>query len=284
MFYVPMIARVCLTALVVASCAASAYAARASSKAVISPSIADVAYGTASRQMLDVYAPEDAHNAPIIVMVHGGGWAMGSKSSRNVVNNKVRHWLPKGYIFVSVGYRLIPDANPLEQADDVANALATVQAKAAKWGGDPSRIVLMGHSAGGHLVALISADRSIADKAGVKPWLATISIDSAALNVATVMNRGRPELYENAFGDDPAFWAKASPTLRLTSAVPPMLMVCSSLRQMTCNQAREFAEKADGDVEVMPIALRHMPINTELGADNDYTKGVDAFLNKLGLP
>lgn len=284
MFYVPMIARVFLAGLVVAFCAVSAYAARSSSKAALSPSIADMPYGTAARQMLDVYAPEDAHNAPIIVMVHGGGWAMGSKSSKNVVANKVRHWLPKGYIFVSVGYRLIPEANPLEQADDVAKALATVQEKAAAWGGDPSRIVLMGHSAGGHLVALISADHSIAENAGAKPWLATISIDSAALNVATVMNRGRPELYQKAFGDDPAFWTKASPTLRLRSTVPPMLMVCSSLRQMTCNQAREFAAKANGEVEVMPIALRHMPINTQLGANNDYTRSVDVFLNKLGLP
>lgn len=280
MVSLPIIARVFLAGIVITSWAASAYAARVLPKA----SLADASYGPSSRQSLDVYAPDNARNAPIIVMVHGGGWAEGSKSSKNVVSNKVRHWLPKGYIFVSVGYRLVPEVNPLEQADDVAKALATVQERAASWGGDPSRIVLMGHSAGGHLVALISADRSIADKAGATPWLATISIDSAALNVATVMNNGRPELYRRAFGDDPKFWAEASPTLRLKSPVPPMLMICSSLRQMTCNQARQFADRADGKVEVLPIALRHMPINARLGTDTNYTRQVDDFLTGLGLP
>jgi acetyl esterase/lipase len=246
--------------------------------------IRDVAYGSSPRQSLDVYLPDRPHNAPIIVMVHGGGWAIGSKSSRSVVENKVRHWLPKGYIFVSVGYRLIPEANPLEQADDVAEALAMVQKKAAAWGGDSSKIVLMGHSAGGHLVALLTADDAIAKKAGAKLWLATISIDSAALNVSTIMNNGRPELYRNAFGDDPKFWKEASPIARITSPVPPTLLVCSSLRRITCNQAREFAEKAGENVKVLPVALRHMPINEKLGANNRYTRDVDAFLKSVGLP
>ena len=73
----------------------------------------DLAYGSDPAQRLDVYRPGNAQNAPVIFMVHGGGWARGDKEAAGVVNNKVEHWLPKGYIVVSVGYRLVPQVTPL---------------------------------------------------------------------------------------------------------------------------------------------------------------------------
>ncbi len=244
----------------------------------------DISYGSDAKQRLDVYLPEKPNNAPLIVMIHGGAWASGSKSAKNVVDNKVRHWVPKGYIFVSLDYRLIPEANPLEQADDVSKALAYVQKMAGTWGGNSQKIVLMGHSSGAHLAALMSADPSIVTRQGAKPWLATIALDSGAYNVSRIMKNRRPALYEKAFGSDPDFWRQASPFFRLNGTVPPMLLVCSSLRRISCNQADAFATKAGNAVEVLPVALRHAPINAELGLDNGYTGNVDRFLNKLGLP
>jgi arylformamidase len=243
----------------------------------------DVAYGSAPEQRMDVYLPSEAKGAPIIVMVHGGAWRAGSKSAAGVVDNKVAHWLPRGFVFVSVETRLVPKADPLEQARDVAAALASVQRKASGWGGDASKIVLMGHSAGAHLVALVSADRSLAVQAGVKPWAGTVALDSAAYDMTVIMKQRHAKFYDNAFGADPAFWARVSPSLQVKGNSPPMLLVCSSLRSNSCPQAEGFAAKAGKGAKVLPVALRHGPINAELGKESAYTRQVDAFIASIGL-
>lgn len=247
----------------------------------------DIAYGSDPAQRMDVYRPANAQNAPVIFMVHGGGWARGDKEAAGVVNNKVDHWLPKGYIVVSVGYRLVPQVTPLVEADDVARALAFAQGKAKSWGGDPARFVLMGHSAGAHLVSLLSADPSLATRVGAGSWLGTVALDSAAYNVVQIMEQRHFPLYDKAFGNDRGLWRDASPTLRLTRAPVPMLLVCSSRRDDSCAQATGFAEKATalgGRVKVVPVDLRHGEINTQLGASGGLTAQVDAFLQSLQLP
>src|SRR5215510_763085 len=97
----------------------------------------NVAYGADLEQRFDVYLPAHPDHAPILFMVHGGGWRRGDKDNPGVIENKVAHWVPQGVIFVSVNYRMLPEADPLTQADDVALALAKVQDLAAGWGGDP---------------------------------------------------------------------------------------------------------------------------------------------------
>jgi acetyl esterase/lipase len=130
-----------------------------------------VAYGGDAAQRFDVYAPREAKGAPVIFMVHGGSWFYGDKRETAVVEHKVERWAPKGYVFISVNYRMVPKADPLEQARDVARALAFAQSRAKEWGGDPSKFILMGHSAGAHLVGLLSANPAEAVKLGAKPWL-----------------------------------------------------------------------------------------------------------------
>jgi arylformamidase len=76
----------------------------------------------------------------------------------------------QGYVLVSTNYRLLPAARPLEQAGDVARALALVQKQAPQWGADPKRLVLMGHSAGAHLAMLLHASPDMAAKAGAQRW------------------------------------------------------------------------------------------------------------------
>jgi len=249
---------------------------------------ADLAYGPDPRQRLDVYHPANAVNAPVIFMVHGGGWTRGNKGLWRVVKNKVGHWVGKGYLLVSTNYRMVPSADPVTQADDVARALAFVQTRLKSWGGDPARIVLMGHSSGAHLVALLTADPSIAARAGASPWLATVSLDSAAMNVDQLMRRRHLGLYDQVFKNDPGFWREASPTLRLTGKpVAPLLAVCSSQRLDSCPQAQGFAARAKqfgGRAEVLPVDLSHPQINAYLGTPGAYTSAVDAFLASLGLP
>jgi acetyl esterase/lipase len=248
----------------------------------------DLAYGSDPAQKMDVYRPANAQNAPVIFMVHGGGWRRGDKEAAGVVNNKVEHWLPKGYIVVSVGYRLVPQVTPMGEAQDIAQALAFAQGKARSWGGDPSRFVLMGHSAGAHLVSLLTSAPSIATNAGAGPWLGTVVLDSAAYNVVDIMQKRHFGLYDEAFGSDQQLWRDASPILRLTKAPVPMLLVCSSQRADSCAQAQAYADKAKslgGRVSVYPIDMRHGEINAQLGAPGqDLTAQVDNFLHSLNLP
>lgn len=252
----------------------------------------DIAYGPAPRHKLDVYRPADdrkeATGAPLIVMVHGGAWITGDKAAAGVVTNKLTHWVTQGGVLVSINYRLVPVAGPVEQADDVARALAHIQAHAAQWGADPATLVLMGHSAGAHLVALVAADAAIAARAGAKPWRATIALDSAAFDVTKIMAERHPGFYDKAFGADPAYWREASPLLRLTTQLAaPLLAVCSSQRRDACPQAEVFADRAatlgGARVTVLPVDLSHGEINTLLGTPGTYTADVQAFIASLGL-
>lgn len=247
----------------------------------------DVAYGTDPAQRLDVYLPPKAKAAPVIFMVHGGAWMVGNKAAAKVVDNKVAHWLPQSVAFVSINYRLSTSPQVLDQVDDVARALALVQAKAPAWGLDASRVLVMGHSAGAHLVALLSSDPALAAAHGVRPWLGTVSLDSAALDVPQIMQRRHYGFYDRVFGSDPAYWASTSPFTRLsgTPAVP-MLLVCSTQRRDSCPPAQAFAAKANGlggKTLVLPVDLSHGDINGNLGLDSVYTQAVDDFMHQLRL-
>lgn len=245
----------------------------------------DLPYGPHPAQRYDLYLPAAAHQAPIIFMVHGGGWRTGDKASASVVDNKVAHWLRRGYALVSTNYRLLPAADPLEQARDVAAAFTEVQRQAPGWGGDPARMVLMGHSAGAHLVSLLASDARLAQ--GVTPWLGAVALDSAAFDIPRIMNQPHFALYDDAFGRDPAFWQAASPLLQLQRGAKPLLAVCSTRRAEACAQADAFARKAEVlgvSVTVLRQDLSHRQINQALGKDPAYTAAVDAFLRRLGLP
>jgi arylformamidase len=247
----------------------------------------DLAYGTDPQQRLDVYLPAQAKRAPIIFMVHGGAWMIGDKGASAFVSNKVAHWLPKGYILVSSNYRMSRQPNPLDQTDDIARALAFVQSKAPSWEGDPTRILLLGHSAGAHLVSLLAADPRIVTSKGGTAWLGTIVLDSAAYDLVEIMQRKHPRIYDRAFGKDPTFWTDASPYRRLTAAPAPMFLVCSTKRSDACPPAQTFASKAielGGKVTVLPVDMKHGELNKELGLPSDYTTTIENFMRTLGLP
>ncbi len=249
----------------------------------------DIAYGSDAAQQLDVYRPADAKDAPVIVMVHGGAWITGDKGLAGVVKNKVARWVALGYVLVSINHRLVPQAGPIEQAEDVARALSFVQCHAASWGADAAKLVLMGHSAGAHLVALVTADPSFAARAGAQPWRGTVALDSAAFDVTKIMKDRHPGFYDQAFGADPGYWRAASPLLRLNDKLAaPLLAVCSSQRSNSCAQADAFAARAatlhGARVKVLPVDLSHGEINDLLGEPSAYTADVQAFIESLGLP
>lgn len=250
----------------------------------------DVPYGRDPKQRMDIYLPTDTQGsgpAPVIFMVHGGAWRTGDKRMGRVVDNKTARWLPRGFVFVSVNNRLLPEADPLDQVRDVAQALAVAQGQASGWGADPQQFILMGHSAGAHLVALLAASPTLASEAGAKPWLGTVALDSAALDVAPIMQRKHYKLYDPAFGTDPAFWRAASPMQQLQSGAKPVLAVCSSRREESCEQARGFVAHAGAlgvRAQVLPQDLSHGDINAQLGLPGGYTQAVEAFMASLSAP
>ena len=137
------------------------------------------------------------------------------------------------------------------------------------------------------MVSLLASDPSIAQEHGARPWLGTVALDSAAFDVSTIMARRHFGFYDRVFRDDPAYWRDTSPIHRLKAAPQPMLLVCSSERRASCPQARMFADKVTslgGRAELFPVALSHKQINERLGTDGAYTRGVDTFLQSLGLP
>ncbi|MEO8747160.1 MAG: alpha/beta hydrolase, partial [Rhodanobacter sp.] len=216
--------------------------------------------------------------------VHGGGWRRGDKAARGVVQNKIDRWLPRGFMFISTNYRLLPDTVPLQQARDVGLALATAQRRAAEWGGDPRQFILMGHSAGAHLVALLTAEPALANARGAQPWLGTIALDSASLDVVQLMQGPHLQLYDDAFGAQPADWQAVSPYQLLRGRVVPFLTVCSSRRRDSCPQADAFARKAEAlgaHASVLAEDMRHGEINAGLGLPSAYTDAVEHFVRGL---
>lgn len=243
--------------------------------------LVDIAYGPAPEQRYDLYPAASGERSPVILMVHGGGWYRGDKDMGRVVDNKQAHWVPKGIALASTNYRMQPKAPPLEQARDVARALADLQAKAAEFRVDRDNIVLMGHSAGAHLIALLAARPELLAEAGARPPKAYVVLDSGALDVPEIMNARHFRLYDRAFGSNPADWTAASPYHHLRQATAPMMIVCSSRRSDACPQGRNFAAKAQSlgsRVEVLPLDMTHGAINYELGKEADYTAKVESFL------
>lgn len=269
--------------------APAAAQAAASAAPAIAPAVHEVAYGPDPAQRFDIHLPRQPKGAPTIFYVHGGGWRRGDKAMRGLIEAKQKRWTAAGAIVISTNYRMLPDTDPLEQARDIARAVAKAQDTVASLGGDPDSFVLMGHSAGAHLIGLVAASPAMIRQAGVKPWRASVLLDGGAIDTeATMQGRGRKlSLFDAAFGKDPAYWRAASPLAQLNAKTAPVLAVCASGRRDSCPANRLFLDKAarfGTRTQLLEKPMSHMEINRDLGEDNDYTREVEAFLRSVGVP
>lgn len=254
--------------------------------------LADLAYGGAPAQRLDLYLPDGevrGRGRRWLMLVHGGAWRIGDKAHDGVVAGKVAHWLPQGVALVSVNYRLLPAAGPAEQAADIAAAWQhVVGVLAAPHGLDVAGGSFVAHSSGAHLAALAIA-RAAAGEPGNPAAAGAVLLDGAALDVPRFLATAGP-LLRSAFGPDPAQHARASPLHVLASARagtprPALCLVCSSERTDSLAAAGFFAAAwrgIGGRAEVHSLPLSHARLNRGLGFDADSTAVVDAFLGGLG--
>ena len=236
-----------------------------------------LSYGPDKLQTLDFYPAPQGQRAPLVVFVHGGGWKRGDKSMMRG-SDKLSDWHAKGYAVASLDYRLVPDARVEDQAADVAAGLAALRRQSTTLGFDPDRVVLVGHSAGAHLVALVGTDPQWLRGAGL-PMTAVrgiVTLDGAGYDVPSQMgenSRLMGDTYEQAFGTDPARQLALSPT-RHTAApnAPAFLVLYISGRSDSKAQSEGLARGLRGaktPVELHAVAGRglkgHMEINRALG-------------------
>ena len=263
-------------------------------KAPQAPRAQTIAYGRDPLQQLDFWpATTGAGKRPLVVFVHGGGWKRGSK------DNAASRWAPthfpaRGYAYASIDYRLVPAATVEQQAADVASAVKALIERADALGVDRRRIVLTGHSAGAHLVALVGTDEQYLRGAGLSfaDIRGVIPNDGAAYDVPAQMADGPAVMqatYAQAFGNDPARQRALSPTLQAAAPNAPAFLLLHVQRPDGVRQAQALGaalQRAGTAVEYGSFpgeGLRgHAEINRRLG-DPAYpaTATVDVWLARV---
>jgi acetyl esterase/lipase len=112
-------------------------------------------YGEGARRTLDIYRPVDAAAAPVVVFFYGGSWQSGSKSIYQFVATALAR---RGYVTIVPDYRVYPEVRYPEFLDDGARAVRWAKDNAARFGGDPQKLFVMGHSAGAYIAAMLALD------------------------------------------------------------------------------------------------------------------------------
>ncbi len=264
--------------------------AAAGSRAPRAQGLSEFAYGTDPAQKLDFKRAATSAPAPLLVFIHGGGWSIGDKSL--AIGAKADHFIARGFAFASLNYRLVPKATVEQQAADVAAAIAWLRAHAAEQGIDPGRIVVMGHSAGAHLAALVASDPSflVAAKVPFAALKGAVLLDGAGYDVPAQMTSPRNivgGMYSAAFGTDPARQKALSPFYHAAAPnAAAWLILPVAKRSDSTAQSQVLAaalNRSGSRATVTPIPdSSHAQLNENLGTAGDFaTAQVDAFLAAL---
>lgn len=249
----------------------------------------DRSYMSGSRnhfQRLDVYAPtarpkseassEVAARLPVIIYIHGGGFCLGDKVS--AVAGMPEVFTRKGFVFVSIDYRLSPAAHFPAHVQDVASAIAWVRSSIAKYGGDPQRIFLLGHSAGAQLAALVTTDERYLRRHGLdlNAVSGVVLLDGGAFDVAAALHTDkRRPINSPAFGSNPAVWRQASPVYHVKAGkyIPPFMICYLPITlQGTSQNSKLIIALRRAKVPVAARVIKnknHREINDALSKDDD---------------
>jgi len=260
----------------------------------------DLPYATPAnpRQMVDVYAPEGAKNLPVVFWIHGGGWEGGD---RTAIQLKPQAFVDKGFVFVSTGYRLLAEVEMATIFRDIAKSLGWVHENIAKYGGDPKRILVMGHSAGAQLAALICTDDRYLKAEGVpfSVLKGCVPVDGDTFDVPAIIEtaetrrrvHGLPQAkvgHREKFGNDPAKHRDYSAVTHVAKGkgIPPFLILHVADHPDTTAQAQRLGNVLkEAGIPVKIFGAKetyHSRINENLGLPEDApTKALFEFVAEV---
>ena len=234
---------------------------------------------------LDVYMPPGCGPAPVLIWVHGGGWRRGDKS--NGIKQKVAWAESLGAALVSVNYRLTTPDSGVQWPDhgqDLAAAVAWIQQNGAAEGLDPTKLTLIGHSAGAHLVAIVATDPALLTTAGADPSMVSCVV---ALDFSFDLARAPADkMIADAFGTDPEVIASASPNVQIerNGAPSARFLIATRGGRSRVADAQAFVDLVNtsgGSAELVDATpYTHNQVSTQLGAADDelVTPAVSAFV------
>jgi arylformamidase len=249
------------------------------------------------RQKVDIYAPAGARNLPVVFWIHGGGWQTGDRTNVQV---KPQAFVDKGFVFVSTGYRLLTNVEMATIFRDIAKSVRWVHDHIAEHGGDPKRILVMGHSAGAQLAALICIDDRYLKAEGLSLNIikGCVPLDGDTYDVPaiieTVETRQRvhglpmPQFgHRIKFGNDPAKHRDYSAVTHVTKGkgIPPFLILHVADHPDVRAQAERLeAVLKDTGIPARRFAARdtdHSKLNENLGLPDDLpTKALFEFVDE----
>ena len=249
-------------------------------------------------QVLDIYAPGGAQNLPVVFWIHGGGWRVGDKTDVQV---KPRVFTERGFVFVSTNYRLLPQVEMDVIIRDVAKSLGWVHRNIARYGGDPKRIFVMGHSAGAQLAALLCTDDRLLKAEGVpfENLKGCVPLDGDTYDLPAIIMTAElaqtlhglplPEYGHRAkFGNDPGKHIDFSAVTHVAKGkgIPPFLILHITENPNTTAQARRLgAVLNEAGIPAKVFGARevtHNQLNANIGLPDDpATKELFKFLEPL---
>lgn len=251
----------------------------------------DLAYAQPEndRQKLDVFSPAEGKNLPVVVWIHGGGWRAGDKAN---VQKKPQAFVDKGFVFVAVNHRFVPNVTVQEMTGDIAKAIRWVHDHAGEYGGDPKSIFVMGHSSGAHLAALVCTDDRYLKAEGLSLSVlkGCVPVDVSVYDIPRRLKDGGSvanDVFTKVFGEKEEGQRELSPVTHVAKDknIPAFLILHVADRAETKSQSNWFAEKLkDAGVPAKVVAAEgtnHGTINANLGLPDDKpTLEMWDFLNK----
>jgi len=226
------------------------------------------------KDRLDIYMPEGAEMAPVIVFFHGGALRAGSKGRDGALLSE--RFLPAGMGIVSANYRLSPGVMHPAHMEDAAAAFAWVVKNIKRYGGDPENVYVAGHSAGAYLAALLALDPRYLAKHDIElsSIRGTIPISPFLYVEETAADRPK-----DVWGENPADWLQASVTPYITAGKGPMLLIYADgddeWRRDQNDRFGEAMRAAGNRVRVVEVPNRtHTSIMSAMNADDDQIGGL----------
>jgi acetyl esterase/lipase len=219
------------------------------------------------RHRLDLYMPKRRAGTPrpIVVFIHGGSWDSGRKNLYSFVGRRLAG---RGYVAAVINYRLAPEVRVPAMADDCARAVGYLARTAGTYGGDASRLFLMGHSAGGGLAALLATNDSLFTRLGVpNPVRGALLDDPAGLDMYEYLRkREYPDdaRYLVPFGTDPAVWRRVSALYHVGPKTPPLRVFIGGRTYPSIRDSSERFAKRLREAGV-PSSLTVIPRKTHFG-------------------